>query len=165
LQWRRIAQEDAVRKSVEIATRLGLGVALVGLSSCSWFGGSKSSNTAPPAPAASAAPATAPVAPVTIRDVQTALQQDGYYKSGKVDGVWGRGTERAVTRFQHDHNLTANGKLDVPTLQALNLTGTPPSTTDSNNPPAQNPPPSPPPSGVANNPPPDNAANQPGTAH
>lgn len=152
-----------MRKSVEIATRLGLGIALVGLSSCSWFGGSKSSNTAPPATAASA-PATAPVAQVTIRDVQTALQQDGYYKSGKVDGVWGRGTERAVTRFQHDHNLTANGKLDVPTLQALNLTGTPPST-ESNNPPAQNPPPPPPPSGAANNPPPDNTANQPGTAH
>ena len=49
--------------------------------------------------------------------------------------MWGRGTERPVTRFQHDHNLPANGKLDVPTLQALNLTGTPPSTTDRTNPP------------------------------
>jgi peptidoglycan hydrolase-like protein with peptidoglycan-binding domain len=70
---------------------------------------------------------TAPVAPVTIRDVQTALQQNGFYQHQNVDGVWGPRTERAVRAFQRAHHLTANGQLDVPTLQAMNLTGAPPS--------------------------------------
>ena len=153
-----------MEKTVGIAARIGLTLALTGLSACSMFNGSHSSQTAPPpTPSATVAPPTAPVAQVTIRDVQSALQQAGYYKNGKVDGVWGRRTEREVRRFQHDHNLTANGKLDVPTLQALNLTGTPPSTSDTNNPPSDNAPPPPaapapqnnnPPSD--NNPPPDN---------
>jgi len=35
----------------------------------------------------------------------------------------GAGTESAVQAFQRDHNLGASGKLDMPTLQALNLAG------------------------------------------
>ncbi|OYV39372.1 MAG: hypothetical protein B7Z80_07475 [Rhodospirillales bacterium 20-64-7] len=111
--------------------RLGLaGLTAMGLAACSMGGSHQSTNMAtPPARLATpAAPPTAPVAQVTIRDVQTALQKAGYYKRASTDGVWGRMTEHAVQRFQHDHNLTANGKLDVPTLQALNLTGAPPST-------------------------------------
>jgi peptidoglycan hydrolase-like protein with peptidoglycan-binding domain len=104
-----------------------VGTAMFGLAACSMFDSQKP----PPPPVAVAPvaqPATAPVAQVTIKDVQTALQQAGYYKRGRVDGIWGHGTERAVRQFQHAHKLTANGKLDVPTLQALNLTGAPPST-------------------------------------
>jgi peptidoglycan hydrolase-like protein with peptidoglycan-binding domain len=63
------------------------------------------------------------VAPDMVRQVQSKLRDDGYYKQGPVDGVWGSGTETAVRSYQHDHNLTSNGQLDVPTLQALNLTG------------------------------------------
>jgi peptidoglycan hydrolase-like protein with peptidoglycan-binding domain len=56
-----------------------------------------------------------------VKQVQGRLQQDGYYKLGNVDGVWGVGTMNAVQAFQRDHNLSATGKLDVPTLQALNV--------------------------------------------
>jgi peptidoglycan hydrolase-like protein with peptidoglycan-binding domain len=152
-------------KKLGMTARLGLaGLTMMGLAGCSWFGGSRETNPPPsPSPAAATTPPTAPVAPVTIKDVQSALQQAGYYKNGRVDGVWGRGTERAVTQFQHDHNLPANGKLDVPTLQALNLTGTPPATPGSSNPPPNNaapsnpaPPPPPP-----NNPPAGSESNQP----
>jgi hypothetical protein len=38
-----------------------------------------------------------------------------------VDGVWGSETQASLRSFQHDHNLATNGQLDVPTLQALNL--------------------------------------------
>jgi peptidoglycan hydrolase-like protein with peptidoglycan-binding domain len=139
--------------------RLGLAaLAAVGLAGCSMFGGGGGGGSTYHAAAAPPAPApmqrTAPVAPVTIRDVQSALQHDGYYKNNSVDGVWGPRTERAVKRFQHDHNLTSNGQLDVPTLQALNLTGAPPSTGQVNNEPSSNP--------AADNTPDDNAAaNQP----
>jgi peptidoglycan hydrolase-like protein with peptidoglycan-binding domain len=114
---------------VKTSARIGLmGAAMIGLGACSMFGSQK---PAAPPPMPPAQPATAPVAQVTIKDVQTSLQQAGYYKRGAIDGIWGHGTERAVRQFQHAHNLTANGKLDVPTLQALNLTGTPPSTAPS----------------------------------
>ena len=117
-------------KTLGTTARLGLaGMTMLGLTACSNSSGSHSSNMAPPPASATTSAPTAPVAQVTIRDVQTALQQGGYYKGGNVDGLWGPGTQRAVTRFQRDHSLTANGKLDVPTLQAMNLTGAPPSTT------------------------------------
>ena len=58
-----------------------------------------------------------------VKQVQSKLRDDGYYKQGAVDGVWGSGTEYAVRSFQHDHNLSSNGQLDVPTLQALNVSG------------------------------------------
>ena len=72
-----------------------------------------------------------PVANDMVRQVQARLQQDGYYKQGMVDGVWGAGTMNAVQAFQRDHSLDASGKLDVPTLQALNIadTGSNPSLT------------------------------------
>ncbi len=71
-------------------------------------------------PAVAAQP---PVSSDLVRQVQSKLQDTGYYKQGAVDGVWGAGTETAVANFQRDHSLTSSGKLDVPTLQALNLTG------------------------------------------
>jgi peptidoglycan hydrolase-like protein with peptidoglycan-binding domain len=73
-----------------------------------------------------------------VRQVQSQLRDGGYYKQGPVDGVWGAGTENAVRAYQRDHNLTSNGQLDVPTLQALNLAGGT-STTGNPNPPATQP--------------------------
>lgn len=43
-----------------------------------------------------------------IKDVQTALKNAGYY-SGKVDGVKGRNTKRAIKAFQRDHGLVSDG--------------------------------------------------------
>ena len=162
-------------KILGTTARLGLaGMTMLGLAACSDSGGSHSSNMASPPARAATSPPTAPVAQVTIRDVQTALQQGGYYKGGKVDGLWGPGTQRAVTRFQHDHSLTANGKLDVPTLQAMNLTGAPPSpngpSSDNNAAPENNTTPdntaapnnpAPPPPGPAGNPPANGGNTQP----
>lgn len=96
--------------------RYGIAVGLLaGLGACSNMGGSS---------APRAAAVTQPtVAPEMVRQVQSKLRDSGYYKQGSVDGVWGSGTEAAVRSYQHDHSLTANGQLDVPTLQALNLAG------------------------------------------
>jgi peptidoglycan hydrolase-like protein with peptidoglycan-binding domain len=119
-------------KAVSAAFRAGtIGLALVGLAACSSGPKTPTVSAAPPptGPQAEATP-TAPVAQATIRDVQTALQQAGYYKNARVDGLWGPRTQRAVRRFQHHHNLTANGQLDIPTMRALNLTGNPPSTSN-----------------------------------
>lgn len=80
--------------------------------------------------AAVAPPAPQPVANVMVKQVQDRLQHDGYYRQGAIDGVWGSGTMTAVQAFQRDHSLSATGQLDVPTLQALNVTDT------GNNPPA-----------------------------
>ena len=65
------------------------------------------------------------VAPDMVKQVQAKLRDDGYYKQGTVDGVWGSGTEMAVRSYQRDHNLGSSGQLDVPTIQALNLAGGP----------------------------------------
>jgi len=58
-----------------------------------------------------------------IKSVQGKLQQDGYYKEGKVDGTWGPETHQALRKFQQDHKLNANGELDQQTLAALGLQG------------------------------------------
>jgi peptidoglycan hydrolase-like protein with peptidoglycan-binding domain len=67
-------------------------------------------------------PAASALAPDTIRQVQSRLRDDGYYKQGAVDGLWGDGTQTAVRNFQRDHSIAATGSLDVATLTALNLT-------------------------------------------
>jgi peptidoglycan hydrolase-like protein with peptidoglycan-binding domain len=98
--------------------RYGIAVGLLaGLGACSNMMGGGSGATRPVA-------TTQPtVAPEMVRQVQSKLRDDGYYKQGPVDGVWGSGTETAVRSFQHDHNLGSSGQLDVPTLQALNVAG------------------------------------------
>lgn len=111
---------------------------LVGLAACSSMGmgggNQYSSRTVAPAPA--------PVSSDTIKQVQATLQRDGYYRNGAVDGLWGAGTEGAVQAFQKDHSLTQNGQLDVPTMQAMNLTGgnPPPAPTSADNTSPNNPP-------------------------
>jgi peptidoglycan hydrolase-like protein with peptidoglycan-binding domain len=106
---------------VRYAVAVGL---LGGLGACSNMmgGGSSSRDTAMATPP--------PVAPDMVRQVQSRLRDGGYYKQGAVDGVWGSATQASVRSFQQDHNLSSNGQLDVPTLQALNLAGGPVSNTD-----------------------------------
>jgi peptidoglycan hydrolase-like protein with peptidoglycan-binding domain len=107
--------------------RFGIGAALLaGVAACSNLTGSGSApRTASVAPTPVA---SAPVAPEMVRQVQSKLRDGGYYQQGAIDGVWGSGTETAVKNFQRDHNLETSGKLDVPTLQAMNLTGSAPAT-------------------------------------
>lgn len=109
--------------------RYGIAIgALAVLGAClnSMGGGS---NAAKPAAAAGSNPvrpaamaAQPKVAPNMVKQVQSKLRDDGYYKKGAVDGVWGAGTESAVRSFQRDHNLGSSGQLDIPTLQALDVT-------------------------------------------
>src|ERR1700712_3543331 len=100
-------------KQMRLGIAVGLVVALGACSNMMGGGSNASSRTT------MAVPPT--VAPDMVRQVQSKLRDDGYYKQGAVDGVWGAGTQASVRSFQHDHNLTSNGQLDVPTLQALNL--------------------------------------------
>jgi peptidoglycan hydrolase-like protein with peptidoglycan-binding domain len=109
-------------KSIRYGIAVGL---LAGLGACSnMMGGGSTRDTAM---------APAPVASDMVRQVQSKLRDGGYYKQGAVDGVWGPGTEASVRSFQHDHNLTSSGQLDMPTLQALNLAGGPATNTTANN--------------------------------
>jgi N-acetylmuramoyl-L-alanine amidase len=93
----------------------------------------------------SAAAAQPTVAPDMVRQVQSKLRDDGYYKQGAIDGVWGSGTQASVQTFQRDHNLPANGQLDMPTLQALNVTSSTTTNSTNNNPPPSQPNYNPPP--------------------
>ena len=65
---------------------------------------------------ASAAPATTPD---EIKQAQQALADQGLYK-GKVDGIVGPQTRRAVRQFQKSHGLSQTAQLDADTMQALN---------------------------------------------
>jgi peptidoglycan hydrolase-like protein with peptidoglycan-binding domain len=132
----------------------GVAIALLGgLGACSNMMGSRTASTPTPTYAPRPVAAEQPtVAPGMIRSVQSKLQDDGYYKHGSVDGIYGSGTEAAVRSFQKDHNLTTNGELDLPTLQALNVANAP--TATDNPAPAQASPPATQPMGNNANPPP-----------
>ena len=45
---------------------------------------------------------------VRPKQVQRALKNSGYYK-GSIDGKIGKNTQRAIKRFQKDHNLKSDG--------------------------------------------------------
>ena len=47
-----------------------------------------------------------------LREVQTALSVRGYY-TGKLDGVYGSRTKKAISTFQKDHSLQADGQPSV----------------------------------------------------
>jgi hypothetical protein len=113
--WIELWLEEAMRN-----LRYGIAVGLLaGLGACSNMMGSSNSSKPPVA-------MTQPtVAPDMVKQVQSKLHDSGYYKQGPIDGVWGSGTEAAVRSFQKDHNLGSSGQLDVPTLQALNVTSGP----------------------------------------
>lgn len=55
-----------------------------------------------------------------IANVQTALQEQGYYNDA-VDGLIGPRTRAALSAFQRDRGLPITAAIDGPTLQALGL--------------------------------------------
>jgi hypothetical protein len=55
-----------------------------------------------------------------IADVQTVLQQMGYYK-GEVDGMLGPLTREALTAYQAEQGLVATAVIDEPTLDSLGM--------------------------------------------
>jgi hypothetical protein len=55
-----------------------------------------------------------------IANVQTALQQQGYYH-GEVDGLIGPLTRGAIADYQRDHGLYTTSTIDQPTLQSLGI--------------------------------------------
>lgn len=55
-----------------------------------------------------------------VTQIQQKLAGMGYY-TGKIDGVYGSGTKQAVTNFQRDHGLTADGIAGTKTLNALGI--------------------------------------------
>jgi len=57
---------------------------------------------------------------VAVEQIQRALGALGLDLGAKgADGVYGRTTERAVSRFQRDHGLTPDGRVGAETLRAL----------------------------------------------
>lgn len=69
-----------------------------------------------------AAPASQTLSPEMVRDIQGELQRLGY-DVGRVDGVWGNRTRRALREFQRERNLAATGRIDTGTLAALQAGG------------------------------------------
>ena len=55
-----------------------------------------------------------------IANVQSALQQQGYYQ-GDVDGLVGPLTRAAIAGYQRDHGLYMTSAIDQPTLQSLGM--------------------------------------------
>ncbi len=112
----------------DFATAMAIS-ALLGVTGCSALGiGGSNEQTAAAQPAPPPAPPPAPAPPPQnveltrslVRQVQGVLRDNHLY-SGHLDGVWGPKTESGVTQFQQKNNLEATGKIDGPTLQAMNL--------------------------------------------
>lgn len=64
---------------------------------------------------------TNPLSDSLVRNVQQALQQQGH--DIRADGTWGPNTQQALTQFQQDNDLQANGQIDLATIEALGLQG------------------------------------------
>lgn len=62
---------------------------------------------------------TAPT-PDRIREIQTALTQNGFYE-GEPNGKWDARSVQAMKKYQEANGLTATGKLDAKSLQKLGL--------------------------------------------
>ena len=54
-----------------------------------------------------------------VREAQQLLADQGYLKAGGVDGIFGGGLEKAVTRFQRDQGLEADGVIWPQTLKRM----------------------------------------------
>lgn len=65
------------------------------------------------------APSSAQISSV-VRQVQIALLARGYYR-GTIDGVVGRETRAALTRFQTDNGFDVTGTITPETLDALGI--------------------------------------------
>jgi len=59
-----------------------------------------------------------------VKKIQENLSQEGYY-TGTLDGLYGGGTERAVSLYQTEQALEATGKVDDVTWQPLMETDVP----------------------------------------
>ncbi|MEL6504137.1 MAG: peptidoglycan-binding domain-containing protein [Pseudomonadota bacterium] len=57
-----------------------------------------------------------------LREVQTALSVRGYY-AGKLDGLYGSRTRRAITAFQSDNGMPVDGKVTVRLLTQVLMSG------------------------------------------
>jgi hypothetical protein len=57
---------------------------------------------------------------VTVFKTQKKLKELGY-NPGPLDGIWGKKTESALKRFQHDNSLSMTGKLDSVTRKKLGI--------------------------------------------
>jgi len=68
-------------------------------------------------PAVVAEPKVAPITP-TIKEIQTALKNAGYYK-GSLDGKMGPKTKKAIEEFQKASDLKADGKVGRKTWSLL----------------------------------------------
>ncbi len=55
-----------------------------------------------------------------VKSIQRVLKEKGYY-SGSIDGIFGTATKRAVTEFQRDNGLKADGIAGEKTLKALGI--------------------------------------------
>lgn len=55
-----------------------------------------------------------------LRRVQTLLNAEGY-NAGSPDGIWGRGSKRALSQFQEDRGLEQTGIVDAASLSALDF--------------------------------------------
>ncbi len=103
-----------MRKIHVAAALLALG-SVAALPACSMNSGQYGGGGAP---AMAARPP--PVSSGMVKQVQSALQQQGMYR-GNVDGVWGPETQNAVANYQQAHGLPSTGELNSPTLASLNL--------------------------------------------
>ena len=56
-----------------------------------------------------------------LRNAQSALQRNGFYQDGPVDGIWGPRTASAVLHFQQARGLPLTGQLDQRTLVAFGI--------------------------------------------
>jgi peptidoglycan hydrolase-like protein with peptidoglycan-binding domain len=55
-----------------------------------------------------------------VRKIQEALKALGYYQ-GAIDGALNNRTQTAISQFQRDRNLPADGNVDFETLKALGV--------------------------------------------
>ena len=55
-----------------------------------------------------------------VLKAQKNLQELGY-NPGPLDGIYGKKTQRALKKFQHDNDLSITGKLDSMTKEKLNI--------------------------------------------
>ena len=55
-----------------------------------------------------------------VSDIQDRLRAEGYYR-GTIDGVFGPQSRDAILRYQRDHGLDPNGRIDASLTRALGL--------------------------------------------
>ena len=71
-------------------------------------------------PAYDVSPAVPAQGDNTVVAVQSALQQQGYYKDS-VDGEMGPNTQAAISSYQSSHGLVVTGAINAPLLRSLGI--------------------------------------------